>query len=94
MTLTDMVQICIKENTLDFFEQLLNSLLKTNDRTLLFASRQIVDTLVDNVLTLDSKMASGESNFFFIFLKFLLYQFLISCMLNCLIKNIILRFFL
>uniref|UniRef100_A0A158Q833 Nipped-B protein n=1 Tax=Elaeophora elaphi TaxID=1147741 RepID=A0A158Q833_9BILA len=59
MTLTDMVQICIKENTLDFFEQLLNSLLKSNDRTLLFASRQIVDTLVDNVLTLDSKMASG-----------------------------------
>ncbi|KAK6104387.1 Sister chromatid cohesion C-terminus family protein [Brugia pahangi] len=59
MTLTDMVQICVKENTLDFFEQLLNSLLKTNDRTLLFASRQIVDTLVDNVLTLDSKMASG-----------------------------------
>ncbi|KAL3993808.1 Sister chromatid cohesion C-terminus family protein [Acanthocheilonema viteae] len=59
MTLTDMVQICIKENTLDFFEQLLNSLLKNNDRALLFASRQIVDTLVDNVLTLDSKMASG-----------------------------------
>uniref|UniRef100_A0A1I8EA76 Nipped-B protein n=1 Tax=Wuchereria bancrofti TaxID=6293 RepID=A0A1I8EA76_WUCBA len=59
MTLTDMVQICVKENTLDFFEQLLNSLLKSSDRTLLFASRQIVDTLVDNVLTLDSKMASG-----------------------------------
>uniref|UniRef100_A0A915PUN3 Nipped-B protein n=1 Tax=Setaria digitata TaxID=48799 RepID=A0A915PUN3_9BILA len=60
MTLTDMVQICVKENTLDFFEQLLNNLLKNNDRTLLFASRQIVDTLVDNVLTLDSKMASGD----------------------------------
>ncbi|VDK72975.1 unnamed protein product, partial [Onchocerca ochengi] len=61
MTLTDMVQICVKENTLDFFEQLLNSLLKSDDRTLLFASRQIVDTLVDNVLTLDSKMASGSN---------------------------------
>ncbi|MCP9261200.1 hypothetical protein DINM_004449 [Dirofilaria immitis] len=61
MTLTDMVQICVKENTLDFFEQLLNNLLKSNDRTLLFASRQIVDTLVDNILTLDSKMASGSS---------------------------------
>ncbi|VDK74707.1 unnamed protein product [Litomosoides sigmodontis] len=62
VTLTDMVQICVKENTLDFFEQLLNSLLKSNDRTLLFASRQIVDTLVDNVLTLDSKMASGDGD--------------------------------
>lgn len=58
-----MVQICIKENTLDFFEQLLNSLLKSSDRTLLFASRQIVDTLVDNVLTLDSKMATGKLDF-------------------------------
>lgn len=59
MTLTDMVQVCVKENTVDFVEQMLSCLMKSGDRTLQLASRQIVDALVDNVLTLDSKMASS-----------------------------------
>ncbi|KHN74356.1 Nipped-B-like protein pqn-85 [Toxocara canis] len=61
MSMTEMVQICVKENSVEFFEQLLNCLLKSGDRILLSASRQMVDTLVDNVLTLDSKIASDES---------------------------------
>ena len=60
MTVTDMVQTCMKENTVEFFEQLLNCLLKGGDRSILCASRQIVDTLVDSVLALDSKIVSGK----------------------------------
>lgn len=54
-----MVQICVRENTVDFFDQMLNHLLKNADHSLLMASRQIIDTLVDSVLTLDSKMANS-----------------------------------
>uniref|UniRef100_A0A915BWJ3 Nipped-B protein n=2 Tax=Parascaris univalens TaxID=6257 RepID=A0A915BWJ3_PARUN len=61
MSMTEMVQICVKENSVEFFEQLLHCLLRGGDRTLLCASRQMIDTLVDNVLTLDSKIASDES---------------------------------
>lgn len=57
--MTEMVQICVKENSVEFFEQLLHCLLRGGDRALLCASRQMIDTLVDNVLTLDSKIASG-----------------------------------
>lgn len=67
MTITDVILICIKENTVEFFEQLLNLLIKSADRSIIFASRQIVDTLVDNVITLDSKLASGNINIFAFF---------------------------
>ncbi|VDK21958.1 unnamed protein product [Anisakis simplex] len=56
--MTEMVQMCMRDNSLEFFEQLLNNLLKGGDKTLLLASTQMVDTLVDNILTLDSKIAS------------------------------------
>uniref|UniRef100_A0A0N5APU5 Nipped-B protein n=1 Tax=Syphacia muris TaxID=451379 RepID=A0A0N5APU5_9BILA len=59
MTITDMVQKCMKDNTVEFFEQLLTYLLKSNDRSIFCASRQIVDTLVDSVLSLDSKIVAG-----------------------------------
>lgn len=56
--MTAVAQQCAVEQTIDFLEQLLQSLLKQGDKTLLVASRQIVDSLVDNVLVLETKMAS------------------------------------
>lgn len=77
MTITDMVQKCMKDNTVEFFEQLLTYLLKSNDRSIFCASRQIVDTLVDSVLSLDSKIVAGSylqlfiiiSDDFFVFIN-------------------------
>ncbi|VDN17750.1 unnamed protein product, partial [Gongylonema pulchrum] len=58
LTVTNVMQICGEK--IRYFEQFLNLLYKNNDRAVLVASRQIVDTLVDNVLSLDSIMASGS----------------------------------
>lgn len=69
MIITDMVQKCMKDNTVEFFEQLLSSLLKGGDRSILYASKQIVDTLVDSVLSLDSKIVAGALNLLGLLLK-------------------------
>jgi len=42
-------------------EALITAILKnTTDRSTIYASKQIVDALVDNVLSLDSKIARGD----------------------------------
>lgn len=57
MIITDVVLICHRSQSLDCFEALLSNLLKTGERQAVNATKQIVDCLVDNILTLDAKMA-------------------------------------
>jgi hypothetical protein len=53
---------CVKYSTLETFENLINLIFKNNatDRSIKFASKQIVDALVDTALTLDSKTATNS----------------------------------
>uniref|UniRef100_A0A0N4V606 Nipped-B protein n=1 Tax=Enterobius vermicularis TaxID=51028 RepID=A0A0N4V606_ENTVE len=60
MIITDMVQKCMKDNTVEFFEQLLSSLLKGGDRSILYASKQIVDTLVDSTGKANDESRAGN----------------------------------
>ncbi|PAV81095.1 hypothetical protein WR25_24873 isoform A [Diploscapter pachys] len=57
ITITRMVQVCKTEQNIEFLEQLMHSLLKQNERGVLTASRQIVDSLFDNIMYLEQKMA-------------------------------------
>ncbi|PAV81096.1 hypothetical protein WR25_24873 isoform B [Diploscapter pachys] len=59
ITITRMVQVCKTEQNIEFLEQLMHSLLKQNERGVLTASRQIVDSLFDNIMYLEQKMARG-----------------------------------
>lgn len=56
--MTAVAQLCASEQTLDFMEQLLQSILKQEDKSVIMASREIVDSLVDNILILERNMAA------------------------------------
>lgn len=56
--MTKVTQICAEELKLEALELLFQSLLKQGDKSTLAASRQIVDMFMDNVLTIENKMAT------------------------------------
>lgn len=58
--MTDTVDICVKEGLIEHFETLVITIFKNNtDKTSTFAAKQIIDALVDLILSLDSKIATG-----------------------------------
>ncbi|CAJ0573496.1 unnamed protein product, partial [Mesorhabditis spiculigera] len=59
--LTATTELCAAENTVEHIETMFNLIFKTGDKGTIFACRQIVDSLVDSVLTLESKMAIENS---------------------------------
>lgn len=59
VTITDVVQVCMRDGSLDCLETVLNNLLKGGDKQTITSSKQLVDCLVENILTLEAKMA-GE----------------------------------
>ncbi|WKX93369.1 hypothetical protein Q1695_010984 [Nippostrongylus brasiliensis] len=58
VVMTKVTQICAEEMKLEALELLFQSLLKQGDKSSLAASRQIVDMFMDNVLTIENKMAT------------------------------------
>ncbi|KIH55417.1 hypothetical protein ANCDUO_14426 [Ancylostoma duodenale] len=58
VVMTKVVQTCAEELKLEALETLFQALLKQGDKSTLAASRQIVDMFMDNVLTLENKMAT------------------------------------
>ncbi|KAK6029946.1 HEAT repeat protein [Ostertagia ostertagi] len=58
IVMTKVIQICAEEMKLEAMEVLFHSLLKQGDRSSLAASRQIIDMFMDNVLTIENKMAT------------------------------------
>ncbi|CAJ0606280.1 unnamed protein product [Cylicocyclus nassatus] len=58
VVMTKVVQTCAEESKLEALEMLFQALLKQGDKSTLAASRQIVDMFMDNVLTLENKMAT------------------------------------
>ena len=58
--MTSVAQKCAAEQTIDFLEQLLQSVLKQGEKSLIVASKQIVDSLVDNVLVLERTLATDS----------------------------------
>ncbi|KAJ1354545.1 hypothetical protein KIN20_011525 [Parelaphostrongylus tenuis] len=58
VVMTKVVQICAEEMRLEALETLFHSLLKQGDKSVLSASRQIIDMFMDNVLTLENVMAT------------------------------------
>lgn len=47
----------MRDGSLDCLETMLNNLLKSGDKQTLTSSKQLVDCLVENILTLEAKMA-------------------------------------
>ncbi|CAE1303158.1 SCC2 [Acanthosepion pharaonis] len=65
LNITEVVSAC-KDTGMEFFEQLLENLLKKDEdgnfnKSALQASKQIVDCLVENVLSLEERSVDGES---------------------------------
>ncbi|KJH47695.1 HEAT repeat protein [Dictyocaulus viviparus] len=60
MVMTKVVQICAEEVKLETLEMLFQSVLKQADKSVLFASQQIVDMFMDNILTLENMIATGN----------------------------------
>lgn len=58
--MADTVDICAKEGLIEHFEMLVSIVFKKNvEKTTTFAAKQIIDELVDSILSLDSKIATG-----------------------------------
>lgn len=65
LNITEVVSAC-KDSGMEFFEQLLENLLKKDEegnfnKTALQATKQVVDCLVENVLSLEEKSVDGDS---------------------------------
>ncbi|CAD6192097.1 unnamed protein product [Caenorhabditis auriculariae] len=58
LIMSGVVQHCINEQTVEMLEQLIHSIIKQGDKSVLLACEQTVDALVDNILQLETKMAS------------------------------------
>lgn len=58
--MADVVDVCVKEGIIEHFETLIASIVKKNtEYEIILASKQIVDSLVDYIISLDSKIAKG-----------------------------------
>uniref|UniRef100_A0A914CW65 Nipped-B protein n=1 Tax=Acrobeloides nanus TaxID=290746 RepID=A0A914CW65_9BILA len=63
-TMADTIEVCVSENMSEYFETLVGAILKNNsDKSAIHACRQIVDCLIDNILTLDSKVVDEGQKF-------------------------------
>lgn len=59
--MADTIEVCVQENVSEYFETLVSLILKnSSDKSALHACRQIIDCLIDNILTLDSKVVDGK----------------------------------
>ncbi|CAI5442496.1 unnamed protein product [Caenorhabditis angaria] len=61
MVMSRVVQHCIADSTVEYLETLVHTILKSSDKGVLFASKQIIDNLVDCILHLETKMANESS---------------------------------
>lgn len=58
--MADVVDVCVKDGIIEHFETLIASIVKkSTEYDIILASRQIVDALVDYIISLDSKIANG-----------------------------------
>lgn len=59
--MTSVVQQCLADNSLQNLEQLVQTIIKSGDKNVVSSCTQIVNTLVDNILRLDTKMAQENT---------------------------------
>lgn len=74
ISMADVVDVCVKEGIIEHFETLIATLVKkSNEQDILVSSRQIVDALVDYIISLDSKIANGR------LICYVSYLFVLGC---------------
>lgn len=65
MSLTDVASVCLKDNILEQLEQLMCAILSNcQEKITIYASKQIVDALVDKVISLNLQIAKGKFGLF------------------------------
>ncbi|KAI1712006.1 HEAT repeat associated with sister chromatid cohesion domain-containing protein [Ditylenchus destructor] len=63
MSLTDVASVCLKDNILEQLEQLMCAILSNcQEKITIYASKQIVDALVDKVISLNLQIAKGDES--------------------------------
>ncbi|CAB3404907.1 unnamed protein product [Caenorhabditis bovis] len=60
LVMSSVVRHCIQDVTVEYLEQLIHWVLKSEDKMVLLASRQLVDKLVDHILHLETTMAQNQ----------------------------------